>query len=190
MGGKRAEILTKEFLYSEYIINRKSQYDISKETGFAPSTICMRMQRFGITARQEFTPEHKQKLSNSLKGRPAYNKGKPMSAEQKEKIRNARKGKYRNPTIYGGHKKRRADGYIAIYCPDHIKANKSGFIMEHILVMEQFIGRHLKDGEVVHHKNKIRDDNRIENLQLMTFKEHARFHMKERHEARRKEKCQ
>lgn len=52
--------------------------------------------------------------------------------------------------------------------------------MEHILVMEEHICRHLRNDEVVHHKNKIRDDNRIENLELMTFKEHARFHMKER----------
>lgn len=46
--------------------------------------------------------------------------------------------------------------------------------------MEKKIGRNLKEDEVVHHKNHIRDDNRIENLQLMTFKEHASLHMKER----------
>ena len=52
--------------------------------------------------------------------------------------------------------------------------------------MEQHIGRYLKDDEVVHHKNKIRNDNRIENLQLMTFKEHASFHMKERRKSKKK----
>ena len=83
-----------------------------------------------------------------------------------------------------GHKKKRCDGYIAVYFPEHPKSNKQGYIMEHDLVMECAIGRHLKDDEVVHHINHKRDDNRLSNLQLMTFKEHAALHMKERHTRR------
>lgn len=79
-----------------------------------------------------------------------------------------------------GHKKIRQDGYIAIYFPDHPKSTKEGYIMEHDLIMECYIGRWLKEKEVVHHINHKRDDNRIENLQLMTTSEHARLHMLER----------
>ncbi|MBM6710252.1 hypothetical protein H9X90_05775 [Faecalicatena contorta] len=48
------------------------------------------------------------------------------------------------------------------------------------------IGRHLNPEEVVHHINFKCDDNRKENLKLMTFKEHAAFHMKRRHEEKQK----
>jgi hypothetical protein len=41
-----------------------------------------------------------------------------------------------------------------------------GWLKEHIVVMEQRLGRTLLAGENVHHINGVRDDNRIENLEL------------------------
>lgn len=54
---------------------------------------------------------------------------------------------------------------MRIYDPSHPKACK-GWVAEHTAVMEQHIGRFLVDGENVHHKNGIRSDNKIDNLEL------------------------
>lgn len=65
----------------------------------------------------------------------------------------------------GGRVKLR--GYILIYKPDHPNAINKRYVFEHRLVIEKKIGRYLERWEIVHHINGIKDDNRLENLELL-----------------------
>ena len=58
------------------------------------------------------------------------------------------------------------NGYNWVYLPDHPKAMSNGYIYEHRLVMEQFLGRFLKDSEQVQHKDGNAQNNNIGNLEL------------------------
>jgi hypothetical protein len=52
--------------------------------------------------------------------------------------------------------------------PDHPRTRASPYVFEHILVVEELLGRNLEAGESIHHRNGVRDDNRPENLELWT----------------------
>lgn len=68
------------------------------------------------------------------------------------------------------------DGYIKVYCSAHPKADRNGYVLEHRLVMEQYLGRYLTDAEIVHHIDEDKTNNDISNLQVMTRKEHMEHH--------------
>lgn len=67
----------------------------------------------------------------------------------------------------GGRRVNKA-GYVTLTNPDFPgrENHKRIQVEEHIVVMARHLGRPLYPGETIHHKNGIRHDNRIENLEL------------------------
>lgn len=75
-----------------------------------------------------------------------------------------------------GGKAKTVGGYIWLWCKGHPAANNN-YVYEHRLVIELHLQRELVKGEVIHHVNEIRNDNRIENLILFASNgSHIRFH--------------
>jgi len=85
----------------------------------------------------------------------------------------------KNPKWRGGIKLSK-EGYYYIYAPYHPYANNVGCVLEHRLVMEKKLKRFLTPIEFVHHKNDIKTDNRIENLELLLNSEHSKYHSNKR----------
>ncbi len=98
----------------------------------------------------KFTEERKKNISQSLKGNKCRWKG----------------GRFSNN-----------EGYILIHKPEHPFCNHQGYILEHRLIMEKHLNRYLAKNEIVHHKNRIKSDNNINNLYLHSSKsKHQIYH--------------
>ena len=120
--------------------------------------------------RVEWTKEMRERMSkqytgsgNPMYGKPSWNKDKRRPEITGDK----------HPMWKGGFW-RTIDGYKIIENNTETNGKK---IIEHKVILEEKIGRKLKSNEVTHHVNGDKEDNRAENLVVMTRSEHMIEHM-------------
>ncbi len=91
---------------------------------------------------------------------------KPAQARKMCQMHYRRWSTYGSPETLVNKSRAGQDKYKLIYKPGHPNSHKNGEIAEHRWVMSEFLGRPLMPSENVHHKNGLKSDNRIENLEL------------------------
>ncbi len=73
-----------------------------------------------------------------------------------------------------GRKRIDALGYVHIFVGiGQLGASKSGWILEHRLVMQTYLNRPLRYWEIIHHKDRNKQNNARENLEITTSAEHS-----------------
>ena len=114
---------------------------------------------------REYLPSSRHLRCPSCRSRIACSCGRPKQVKSATCWACREHGREFNGNWRGGRTKHKA-GYVMVRLPEHPRARTHGYVFEHILVMEAFLDRHLMPDENVHHRNGLRADNRIENLEL------------------------
>jgi hypothetical protein len=146
-------IRDREWLREQYVVKKRSLRSIALEIGAAATTIKQTLEAMGIETRGI-------KVALDVK----YPEGR-FGAQASN---------------WRGGRRLLKSGYVYRYKPDHPHATKDGYVMEHRLEMEKKLGRYLRKDEDVDHENTDKSDNRPENLEVLTRKEHSRKHFDDR----------
>lgn len=144
---------TEDKLYDLYVNKGMSQDEIAKVFNTTQHVIWRAMKKMGVLTRKAAKRNQLGAFNSN------WNGGRVLVA-------NKRKG-----TRFSN------GGYWYILNPNHKNATKSGYVAEHIMVASMSIGRPLKKGECVHHKDLNKQNNNPSNLVVCTRKQHRGFHL-------------
>lgn len=75
-----------------------------------------------------------------------------------------------------GGKRKTGSGYKQILMPEHPSSDCQGYVMEHTLIAEKNIGRQLTNEEVTHHIDGNKENNKEENIEVLSRSQHVQLH--------------
>ena len=178
--------ISKEELEDLYLNQKLTTAEIGKLHGRGREAIRQRLIKFGIERRSpkechegyKPTAETLRKQSEGLQREKHPLWGKHHSKKTKKKMRESHIGQFKgeNHPNWRGGQFIDVQGYVHVLVPEHPQADSKGYIRRSHLVAEEMLGRYLYSDEVTHHKNGIRDDDRPENIEVLTRGEHQSFH--------------
>ncbi len=166
--------VNKVILEDLYIHQKLSTTDIAKAIGLSVSSVrtLLIINDIPLRSRGDGIRAASHKLGSGLRG-----KTRVFSEEWK---RNISLGMLRHGERTAKGITEKPNGYLEITRGKH---KGRGL---HVVITEKHLGRRLKPDEVVHHIDEDKQNNRIENLQVMTRAEHARIHALENLQNRRR----
>lgn len=153
--GKQPVAISRVVFIDLYVNQKKSGLEIARFFGIGRTTVSRYIKRYNLEPR-----------TNSEVRKNKFWRG---SKEQYKKVSEIMKTKTGENHSHWKGGIIDSKGYKRIY------VNGKRYL-EHRYVMEQYLGRKLTLDEDVHHINKVKLDNRIDNLQVLTKKEHSRHH--------------
>jgi HNH endonuclease len=136
---------------------------ISARTGINRSRVRAELLKAGVKLR---TRAEALRIREGL-GAHAKGKTRTFTKEHCENIAEARRA-WGEANAAGTSKK--ATGYVTFTRGEHKHRG------EHVVIMESRLGRRIREDEVVHHIDRDRANNDINNLALMTRSAHTRLH--------------
>jgi transposase len=162
-----------------------SARELAQIHGVSPQTIARRLAQMGVEIRPYSMPRLGRKRHydvpldqvRALRGQGysvveiAADLGFPRGVIRKRMVeagisRLPPKARPHKNAFYRGGRTWDTGGYVLVLVPSHPRARNGRYVAEHRLVVEAEIGRLLKPGEVVDHRNGDTTDNRWPNLRL------------------------
>lgn len=162
--------MDKQSLHRLYVTEGKSTRECAEHFGMGQGGIRYWMQKYGIKGRPytenkmptpkggKLKKKHRKGISSSMRGNRNT-----LGKNLEEQHHNWKGGEYKDK-----------DGRIWIRVTD--KDGNRRYKKRSRLVMEEYLGRSLTSKEIVHHRNEKKDDDRVENLELMSVSEHVSYH--------------
>lgn len=111
-----------------------------------------------------YCKKEKTMRSDALKNKNYCN----ASCSQKDRLRKPED----HPNWKGGRRLNH-DGYVEVLMPEHHRSRGNGYVFEHIVVIENKLGRKLRKNEQVHHIDGDKTNNDPRNLMALKAGQHS-----------------